>query len=31
LLHQGDKVTYEGITIEMVAHGDYDRVRITRP
>jgi len=31
LLHQGDEVTYEGIKIEMVAHGDYDQVRITRP
>ena len=30
LLHQGDKVTYEGITIEMVAHGDYDKLKITR-
>jgi len=30
LLHEGDKVTYEGITIEMVAHGDYDQVKITR-
>jgi hypothetical protein len=30
LLHQGDKVTYEGLTIEMVAHGDYDKVKITK-
>ena len=30
LLHQGDKVTYDGITIEMVAHGDYDKVKITK-
>ncbi len=30
LLHEGDKVTYEGITIEMLAHGDFDRVRISR-
>jgi len=30
LLHQGDEVTYEGIKIEMVAHGDYDRLRISR-
>jgi hypothetical protein len=30
LLHETDKVTYEGITIEMVAHGDYDRVRISK-
>ena len=30
LLHVGDKVSYEGITIEMLAHGDYDQVRLTR-
>jgi hypothetical protein len=30
LLHQGDEVTYEGIKIEMVAHGDYDRLKISR-
>jgi hypothetical protein len=31
LLHEGDKVTFEGITIEMLVHGDFDRVKITRP
>lgn len=30
LLHEGDKVTYEGITIEMLGHGDFDQVRISR-
>jgi hypothetical protein len=30
LLHEGDKVTYEGITIEMLAHGNYDQVRLSR-
>jgi hypothetical protein len=30
LIHQGDEVTYEGIKIEMVAHGDYDRLKISR-
>lgn len=30
LLHEGDKVSYEGITIEMLAHGDYDQLRLSR-
>lgn len=30
LLHEGEKVTYEEITIEMLAHGDFDRLRLTR-
>lgn len=30
LLHEGDRVTYEGVTIEMLAHGDYDQVRVTK-
>ena len=30
LLHEGDKVTFEGVTIELLTHGDFDRVRITR-
>jgi hypothetical protein len=30
LLHEGDKVTFEGITIELLTHGEFDRVRITR-
>ncbi len=29
LLHEGDKVSFEGITIEMFKHGDFDRVKIT--
>ena len=31
LLYEGDKVTVEGITIESVFSGNYDRIRITRP
>jgi hypothetical protein len=30
LLHEGDKVTYEGITVEVTAHGAFDRVVISR-
>lgn len=30
LLHEGDKVSYEGLTIEVIAHGDFDQVKITR-
>ena len=30
LLHEGDKVTHEGITIELKAHGDFDQIRLTR-
>ena len=30
LLRLGDSVTVEGVTIELVEWGDYDRVRITR-
>ena len=30
LLHEGDKITYEGITVEVLAHGDYDQVRVSR-
>ena len=26
----GDKVTVEGVTIEVLQHGTYDRVRISR-
>lgn len=30
LLHEGDTVTFQGVTIEMLKHGDYDQVRVTR-
>ena len=30
LLREGDKVTVEGVTIEVLAHGTYDRVRISK-
>lgn len=30
LLHEGDKVTYQGITIELIGHGDFDQIRLTR-
>lgn len=30
LLHEGDKVTYEGILIEIKAHGDFDQIKLTR-
>jgi len=30
LLHEGDSITYQGITIEMLKHGDYDQIRLTR-
>jgi hypothetical protein len=30
LLHEGEKVTVEGITVEVVAHGNYDKVVISR-
>ena len=30
LLHEGDTVTFQGITIEMLKHGDYDQIRLTR-
>lgn len=30
LLHEGDRVTYEGVSIELLAHGDFDRLRISR-
>jgi M6 family metalloprotease-like protein len=28
LLHEGEKVTVEGITIELIAHGNYDKIKI---
>jgi len=31
ILYEGDKVTIEGITIETVISGNYDRIRITKP
>jgi hypothetical protein len=30
LLHEGDSVTYEGITIQLILHGEFDRIRISR-
>jgi hypothetical protein len=30
LLHEGDTITFQGITIEMLKHGDYDQIRLTR-
>jgi len=30
LLHQGDKVTIEGITIELLAHGNYDKIIVSK-
>lgn len=30
LLHEGDKVTIEGITIELIAHGNYDKIVVTK-
>jgi M6 family metalloprotease-like protein len=31
LLYEGDKVTVEGLTIQVLIHGNYDRIRITKP
>ena len=31
ILYEGDKVTIEGITVEAVLSGNYDRIRITKP
>ena len=30
LLHEGDKITVEGVTIEVLLHGNYDKIRITK-
>jgi hypothetical protein len=30
LLHEGDSITFEGIKIELLLHGSYDRIRISR-
>ncbi len=30
LLREGDKVTVEGVTIQVLEHGTYDRIRISR-
>jgi M6 family metalloprotease-like protein len=30
LLHEGEKVTVEGISVEVLAHGNYDKVAISR-
>ena len=31
LLYEGEKITVEGVTIEVLMHGNYDRIRITKP
>ena len=28
LLHEGDKVTVEGIAVEVLLHGNYDKIKI---
>jgi M6 family metalloprotease-like protein len=30
LLHEGDKVTVEGITVEVLLHGNYDKVLVSK-
>jgi hypothetical protein len=30
LLHEGDKVTIEGITIEVLLHGNYDKILVSK-
>ncbi|MBU3716619.1 MAG: hypothetical protein FGM63_06290 [Candidatus Nanopelagicaceae bacterium] len=30
LLHEGDRITYQGITVELLAHGNFDQIRLTR-
>jgi M6 family metalloprotease-like protein len=30
LLHEGEKVTVESITVEVVAHGNYDKIIVTK-
>ncbi len=30
LLHEGDKITYEGITVELLAHGKFDKLKVSR-
>ena len=30
LLHEGDKIEYEGLSVEVKLHGDYDLIKITR-
>jgi hypothetical protein len=30
LLHEGELVTFEGVTIQLLLHGDFDRIRISR-
>jgi M6 family metalloprotease-like protein len=30
LLHKGDKITIEGFTVEMLEHGSFNRIQITR-
>jgi hypothetical protein len=30
LLHEGDVVVFQGVKIEMLKHGSYDQVRLSR-
>jgi len=30
LLHEGDKITVDGVTVEVLLHGNYDRIRINK-
>jgi M6 family metalloprotease-like protein len=30
LLHEGDKVTAEGITVELITHGNYDKILVSK-
>jgi len=30
LLHESEKITVEGVNIEVLIHGDYDKIRISR-
>ena len=31
LIHEGESVTVEGVRVEVLMHGNYDRIRITKP
>jgi hypothetical protein len=30
LLYEGEKVSVEGLTIQVLLHGNYDRIKITK-
>jgi hypothetical protein len=30
LLHEGDKVTVEGVTVEVLLHGNYDKILVSK-